>query len=71
MSSTAPGAGGSPAACFAASWKRGAGWISLETGVQDAFAPARALYLAEGFESCPPFRGYGPDPNSAFLTRAL
>lgn len=45
--------------------------VSLETGSQDAFAAARALYRAEGFRDCPPFEGYGPDPNSAFLTRGL
>ncbi len=45
--------------------------VSLETGSQDAFAAARTLYCAEGFRDCPPFEGYGPDPNSSFLTRAL
>lgn len=43
--------------------------VSLETGSQDFFAPARSLYRTEGFRDCPPFEGYGPDPNSAFLTR--
>ncbi|MDU8943476.1 GNAT family N-acetyltransferase [Rhodophyticola sp. MJ-SS7] len=45
--------------------------LSLETGVQPAFAPARALYLSEGFEECEPFEGYAPDPNSVFMTRLL
>ncbi|WP_076485876.1 GNAT family N-acetyltransferase [Rhodobacter aestuarii] len=45
--------------------------LSLETGAQESFAPARALYLAAGFTECPPFEGYGPDPMSVFLTRAL
>ncbi len=49
----------------------GARRISLETGVQPPFASARALYASEGFEPCPPFEGYGPDPNSAFMTRKL
>lgn len=47
------------------------GRISLETGAEDVFAPARALYAAAGFEICGPFEGYQPDPNSVFMTRAL
>ena len=45
--------------------------VSLETGSQDAFAPARAFYVREGFSCCEPFEGYAPDPNSVFMTRAL
>lgn len=45
--------------------------VSLETGVQPGFAPARALYARAGFFPCGPFEGYGPDPNSLFMTRAL
>lgn len=45
--------------------------VSLETGSQDAFRPARALYAAEGFRECGPFEGYRPDPNSVFMTRAI
>ena len=45
--------------------------LSLETGVQASFAPARLLYEKTGFTCCLPFEGYGPDPNSAFLTRAI
>ncbi|MDJ0858770.1 MAG: GNAT family N-acetyltransferase [Dinoroseobacter sp.] len=45
--------------------------VSLETGSQAAFAPARSLYLAAGFQECPAFEGYGPDPNSVFLTLEL
>lgn len=45
--------------------------LSLETGAQDSFAPARALYARAGFETCPPFPPYAEDPNSAFMTRAL
>jgi putative acetyltransferase len=45
--------------------------LSLETGAQASFAPARALYAAAGFAECAPFEGYGPDPNSTFMTRAL
>jgi putative acetyltransferase len=45
--------------------------LSLETGVQPTFVSARALYARAGFVECPPFEGYGPDPNSVFMTRAL
>lgn len=45
--------------------------LSLETGSQEAFAPARAFYGRNGFNTCPPFEGYGPDPNSVFMTRKL
>lgn len=45
--------------------------VSLETGMQPTFVAARALYAASGFVECPPFQGYGPDPNSVFMTRPL
>ena len=45
--------------------------VSLETGSQEAFRPARALYGREGFDLCPPFEGYVEDPNSVFMTRTL
>jgi putative acetyltransferase len=45
--------------------------VSLETGVEAVFAPARSLYLAAGFRECPPFGAYRPDPNSVFFTRPL
>jgi putative acetyltransferase len=45
--------------------------LSLETGVQPTFVAARALYARAGFQECPPFEGYGPDPNSVFMTRML
>lgn len=45
--------------------------LSLETGSQDAFAPARAFYARHGFEVCGPFEGYAEDPNSVFMTRAI
>jgi putative acetyltransferase len=51
--------------------ERGYRRLSLETGSQEAFAPARALYARFGFESCGPFADYVLDPNSAFMTRAL
>jgi putative acetyltransferase len=50
---------------------RGYQRLSLETGAQGAFGPARRLYERFGFEPCPPFAGYVEDPNSVFLTRLL
>ena len=45
--------------------------LSLETGTQAMFEPARRLYLSAGFRECPPFGSYVEDPNSVFLTLAL
>ena len=45
--------------------------LYLETGSQDFFAPARRLYQRSGFSVCPPFAGYGEDPNSVYMTLAL
>ena len=45
--------------------------LSLETGSQDMFEPARRLYARAGFGYCPPFGDYVPDPNSVFMTRTL
>jgi putative acetyltransferase len=45
--------------------------ISLETGSQPFFAPARALYARHGFEDCAPFGSYTLDPASHFMTRTL
>ena len=50
---------------------RGCTRISLETGNQDAFAPARALYASVGFEPCAAFNGYWEDSTSVFLTLEL
>lgn len=50
---------------------RGYARLSLETGTQDYFAPARALYLSRGFVECGPFASYVLDPHSAFFSRAL
>lgn len=50
---------------------RGLSRLSLETGAEDYFAPARRLYLRHGFEVCPPFGRYRPDPLSVFMTRPL
>ena len=49
----------------------GAKRLSLETGSTAHFAPARALYAAHGFGDCGPIAGYGPDPHSHFMTRAI
>ena len=45
--------------------------LSLETGAEDFFAPARALYLRSGFEYCEPFGDYLPDPLSVFMTKKI
>ena len=45
--------------------------LSLETGSQSGFIPAHNLYRSAGFEECGPFEGYGPDPNSVFMTRTI
>lgn len=45
--------------------------ISLETGTEDFFAPARRLYARNGFALCEPFASYQPDPNSCFMTLTL
>lgn len=48
---------------------RGYARLSLETGAQSEFAPARALYARFGFEVCEPFSDYLLDPSSVFMTR--
>ena len=50
---------------------RGYRRLSLETGVQDAFAPARGLYATRGFAVCGPFGGYPDSGNSVFMTLDL
>lgn len=51
--------------------RRGYRRLSLETGSEEFFAPARALYVKFGFVVTGPFADYGADPNSYFMTRAL
>lgn len=51
--------------------RRGYQRLSLETGSQEFFAPARRLYLRNGFTECGPFGDYLLDPYSVFFTRAL
>ena len=47
---------------------RGYARVSLETGAQAEFGPARALYRSCGFETCGPFAGYPDTPHSVFMT---
>ncbi|MCL8025431.1 GNAT family N-acetyltransferase [Nocardioides bruguierae] len=47
---------------------QGAARISLETGAENFFAPARSLYRRHGFVDTEPFADYAPDPLSTFLT---
>jgi putative acetyltransferase len=51
--------------------ERGYRRLSLETGSSEAFVPAMALYVAHGFQYCPPFGDYVEDPFSRFMTSAL
>jgi putative acetyltransferase len=50
---------------------RGYERVSLETGSMAAFAPARSLYRAAGFDVCGPFGAYVPSRNSTFMDRRL
>jgi len=45
--------------------------VSLETGTQEEFRPARSLYAAAGFSECGPFADYELSPWSVFMTRAV
>ncbi len=45
--------------------------VSLETGTQQFFQPARNLYEKFGFTYCEPFADYDVDPHSHFMTREL
>ena len=51
--------------------RRGLSRLSLETGSQPEFAPARQLYASMGFAECGPFASYKLDPYSVFMTRPL
>lgn len=48
--------------------ERGIRRLSLETGADSYFAPARALYADAGFVECEAFGDYLADPNSVFMT---
>ncbi|MEZ9445208.1 GNAT family N-acetyltransferase [Vibrio sp. 10N.222.54.F12] len=45
--------------------------ISLETGSEDYFKPARNLYQKFGFGYCEPFANYVLDPHSHFMSFEL
>ncbi|SKC71166.1 GNAT family N-acetyltransferase [Krasilnikoviella flava] len=51
--------------------ERGYASVSLETGPQEFFAPARRLYARHGFVPCGPFGDYAADPCSVFRTLDL
>lgn len=51
--------------------QKGLNKISLETGSQDFFAPARKLYAKHEFAECDPFADYKLDPYSVFMSRSL
>lgn len=50
---------------------RGYTRLSLETGANDAFAAARALYEAAGFRPCAPFGDYELTEFNRYYTKAL
>ncbi len=52
---------------------RGRGYrrMSLETGTQEAFTPAHALYTGAGFGPCAPFGDHVESPHSRFLSLEL
>jgi putative acetyltransferase len=50
---------------------RGFSAVRLETGVEDHFIPARAMYTKYGFVPCGPFADYTDDPNSVYLVLEL
>ena len=45
--------------------------VSLETGTGEAFRPARTLYEATGFVTCPPFAQYTDNPYSTCMSIEL
>lgn len=59
------------AAILAEAERRGYETLLLETGTEDAYAPARALYERAGFVSCAPFADYREDPHSAYYLKPL
>ena len=50
---------------------RGVTRLSLETGDNDEFAAAHALYERHGYEPCPPFGSYTDNGHSAFFSKRL
>jgi putative acetyltransferase len=51
--------------------QRGYTRLSLDTGSDEYFRPARELYRSAGFEECGPFAGYREDPYKVFMTLEL
>lgn len=51
--------------------ERNLGALYLETGTQDFFEPARALYRSFGFVPCSPFGSYREDPLSQCMFKRL
>ena len=51
--------------------RRGYRRLSLETGAEEYFAPARRLYARHGFVPCAPFADYPEDHHSVHLTLVL
>lgn len=51
--------------------ERGYTALRLETGIEDHFVPARAMYAKFGFVPCEPFANYTDDPNSVYLALDL
>lgn len=56
------------AAIIAECQREGVQDLKLETGAEDYFAPARAMYVRAGFISCAPFASYSADPHSVFMS---
>jgi putative acetyltransferase len=50
---------------------RGLARVSLETGSNAEFAPARSLYARAGFTQCGPFGDYPAGRGNTFMTLAL
>jgi putative acetyltransferase len=51
--------------------QRGYRRVSLETGAQEEFGPARAMYGRAGFSVCGPFGDYPDSTHSVFMTLLL
>lgn len=45
--------------------------VNLETGTDDSFEPARALYSSAGFVECEPFGQYWRNPYSVCMTMTI
>lgn len=58
-------------AIIAEAKRRGYQRLSLETGSNEHFAPARRLYESMGFAFCEPFADYVLDPNSVYMTMRI